>query len=231
MRTYKLLNVLLLSVAAATLTPTATADVLYQQAPKNNGLGIQGNYTELPDPSNPSGPPVPFGTQNADSYSLGAPSTVTGFTWWGTDVVNLNSFVVRLFDTPLTPTPSVDLAGNITKQVPSSLQDSSTEPVFQFDMQLFTPLLLGGTGYLSVFLDSTDDWYWLEGAAGDDLSAFRGLEGDIWDTDAPDLALAVVGTRNATAIPEPGSLVLLSVAFMAALGTRRRQLRAATVVS
>jgi hypothetical protein len=203
------LSALLLSAAAL----SSTAAELYRQSPMDGGTSLDGAYSTTGF----------FGFQNADAFTLPAASTVTGFRWWGTDAADLSAFVVRLFaDLTAEPDTFDALAGTVT-QSPTALLDASGAAIFEYELTLTTPQALpAGARYLSVFLDSdTDVWAWLEGAGADGVSDFRGVDGASWDVLPPDLALAVLGDRT-TSVPEPTTMLLLGLAGVAAVGTRRR---------
>lgn len=211
----KSLRLILCSLTAAlTLSTAAQAAVLYSQAPLDGGEAIQAEYSI-------SGF---FGVQNADAYTLAGASTVIGFRWWGTEVSDVGLFVIRLFDDVVTaPDAFTVLAGTIVA-TPTPLTDSALTPIFEFDLTLSSSLALAGSGYLSVFLDSDQDfWFWLESAEGNGVSAFRGVEGDSWDELPPDLALAVIGEALAQPVPEPGVLALLGLAALAGFTVRRKR--------
>ncbi|MCK0505605.1 PEP-CTERM sorting domain-containing protein [Aromatoleum anaerobium] len=201
-----------LAVTSA-LSTAAQAAVLYAQAPLDAGEAIEAEYSIAGF----------FGFQNADAFSLAGPSTVTGFRWWGTEVSDVSLFVVRLFDDVATAPDTFDTLGGSIIARPTSLTDSAATPIFEFDLTLSTPLQLDGSAYLSVFLDTDQEfWFWLESAEGDSVSAFRGVDGDVWAMLPPDLAFAVTGEAVTQGVPEPGALALLGIAALAGLAGRRK---------
>ena len=213
------LRFLMCAFAALALSSAARAAVLYSQAPLNGGTAFFANYSATGG----------FGFQNADSFTLGVPAIVTGFRWWGT-VASGGAFVVRRFNDVVTaPNTFETLSGSPITATPTALTDSVGNAIVQYDLQLGSPLLLAGTHYFSVFLDSEVDWAWLESASGDGTSAVRSVEGDPWsiplpgDVDAADLAFAVIGERQAQAVAEPATLALFVLGGVATLLNRRRR--------
>jgi hypothetical protein len=201
----------------------ANADVLSSQAPVPGGQAIVGTFS-IPDD---------FGFQNAESFQLGAASTITAARWWGTDGDQAR-FVVRLFPNLAADPDQFDtLAGTLTK-TPTNLVDGSAppgHPIFEYELTLAQPLKLGaGSRYLSVLMNDVpcdpastvpcQDWGWLEGVAGDGVSAFRGQSGVPWDVAEPDLSLQILGTRDGQA-PEPATLLLVAIGGLAATRGRR----------
>ena len=206
-----------LALAGAALGTQAA--VLSTQAPVDAGTAVSGTYSIVEE----------FGFQNAESFTLGGPATVTGFRWWGSDAGNTSDFVVRLFANPLTDSDAfTTLSGSIGQTATTLTDDGGTLAIYQFDLTLDTALSAAISGsYLSVFLNNSAlDWYWLEGGGGDGSAAFRGMDNDFWTTGAPDLSLAVIGERDApTTVPEPGVLALLALAALAAAAARRHSRR------
>lgn len=200
---------------ATSLGMTAQAAVLYSQGPVPGGVSIDSTFSLADD----------FGTQNADSYLLPGPSSVTAFRWWGTDAADADRFVVRRFDT-LTSTAPPALAGTLTSAPVVGLLDSGGLQIFQYDFALATALALNGSGFLSVFYDIDPQaamWYWIEGTGGDGGSYFRGAELSNWDGPAaPDLAFAVIG-EQLLSVPEPSSIALLAIAAFFSVRTARRR--------
>jgi hypothetical protein len=197
--------------ATVALSTAAHAAMLYSQAPLDSDLGIEAEYSTT----------AFFGFQNAESYTLGVPSTVTGFRWWGTEVSDTSHFAVRRFDDVVTGPDTFDtLAGTVTP-TSTSLVDSAGNAIFQFDLALAAPISLSGSGYLSVFFNSEQEsWFWLASAGGDDRSPFRGVDGEPWLFAPPDLSMAVIGELQG--VPEPGTLTLLGIAALAGIAGRRR---------
>jgi hypothetical protein len=213
------LRFLLCVLAALALNPAARADILYSQAPLNAGTAIFANYSLV----------GVFGFQNADSFTLSAPSIITGFRWWGTAVGDTTVFVARHFNDVVTAPNTFDpLLGTITPTA-TALTDSVGNAIVQYDLQLVTALPLAGTHFFSVFFDSDAEWAWLESAEGDGTSAVRSFEGDSWsiplpdDLDAVDLAFAVIGELQPQQVAEPSTLALFVIAAMATLFNRRRR--------
>ncbi len=200
------------------LNNAADAADLYSQAPKNSGDAIAAEYSATGE----------FGWQNAESYSLQTPSTITTIRWWGTGVSDTGLFVVRHFVDLISGPDDFDiLTGSIT-QTPASagsnpLVDGEGTGIFQFDLQLSSALTLGGSGYLSVFFNSEQEsWNWLESAVYDGQSAYRGQDNVAWDFQPPDLSMALIGDRVQN-IPEPNSLLLFGIAALGGFAARRRR--------
>ena len=200
--------------AVAAACGSVGAAVLYQQSPVDDGLALLANYSV-------SGG---FGTQNADSFSLGSATRIERIQWWGTAPSGNGSFVVRLFPELLGGGDIFDvLTGGVTDAA-TGLTDDSGASIRLFELTLDTPIdLPAGTRHLSVFFDSVDTWAWLEGSGGDDVSAFRGMDLDRWQFLPPDLSFALLGERIPQGAPEPGVLALVAVASLAGLGIRRRR--------
>lgn len=164
--------------------------------------------------------------QNADSFQLGYAASLQSVSFYGSDV-NLSTLTVRLFagDVALIPDTYTTLTGTIAR---SALQFQVTSGGVMVDIYEFTLALdsayvttANQQYYVSVF--STVNWGWLEGAVGDNQSAFRGADGSTWDKDVPDLAFAIGGDRLVVnQAPEPASLVLVGMALLAAVHARRR---------
>lgn len=211
----KSLRLILCSLTAAlTLSTAAQAAVLYSQAPRDEGEAIQAEYSISGE----------FGVQNADVFTLAGASTISGFRWWGTEVSDLDLFVVRLFDDVVTAPDTFNLLAGTIVATSTALTDSALTPIFEFNLTLSSPLALAGSGYLSVFLDTDlDFWSWLASDEGDGVSAFRGVEGDSWAELPPDLAFAVIGEALAQPVPEPGMLGLLGIATLAGFAVRRKR--------
>ncbi|MCB1907948.1 MAG: PEP-CTERM sorting domain-containing protein [Rhodocyclaceae bacterium] len=205
-----------IACCALALAQGAAAAVLYQQAPADHT--IDANFIQ----ADVFGAGTGFaGNQNAENFSLGALSTVTGFGWFGTPVVDPADFVVRLFadpgDTPTT------LAGSV-QAVATGLFDNFQEEVFEYRFTLAgSPLDLVGDYFLSVLLDaapSGQPWWWLASNDGEGSSLVRGVDSDPWIAEVPDLSLTVVGERVAANVPEPATWSLLAIAAVAGLGRR-----------
>ena len=198
---------------AAVLGGAPQAAEIFSQAKVDGGTALDGAYA--------SG--GLFGFQNAERYSLSAAGTLTGLRWWGTDA-DESLFVVRLFSDPLSDltAPAIrTVSGSVVKTAEAGVSDDAANAIFRYEMSLSSPEALGaGSGYVSVFLDSSVSWYWLEGSGGDQLSLFRGVEGAPWQQAAPDLSLELIGQQQTGQLPEPAFPTLLLLAAVA-VGCRR----------
>lgn len=213
-RLHKYFSLPLCAVAATVAVSTgAHAAVLYSQDPTDGGDAYDSTYSIA----------QAFGFENAESYTVSATSSVTGFRWWGTAVSDTSHFVVRRFDDVDANPDTFDILAGTVTATPTALIDSIGTAITQFDLTLATSISAGG--YLSVFFDSDpaqESWYWLESMVGDGNSAVRSANPGTWDILPPDLSLAVIGESIQT-VSEPGSLTLLGIAALAGVASRRRR--------
>jgi len=165
------------------------------------------------------------GFENADSFVLGAASTVTSIVWWGTSDDNgTDPFSVRLAST--LAGLATDLAGTVARSAAPVGSDGDPRDIFRFELTLTAPLMLAaGEHFLSVARDDID-WLWTEGTGGDGSSWYIDANGD-WTSEPPDLSLEIIGERQ-QAVPEPDTLALLGLAGVGAAlaGRRRKSVRA-----
>ena len=203
---------------ALSLAQSAAAAFLYQQAPADHT--VDANFIQ----ADVFGPASGFaGNQNADDFSIGSRSAVSGFNWFGTPVADPADFVVRLFANPTDAPPT--LSGSV-QAIGTGLFDNFQEEVFEYRFTLAgSALVLVGDFFLSVLFDSDQSgqaWWWLASDDGDGSSLVRGVDGDGWVSALPGLSLTVVGEPLPSGVPEPATWSLLTVA--AAAGLRRRRL-------
>lgn len=210
--------------AAVAICGSAQGAVLYQQAPLIGGLFYVANYS-INDVS---------GTQNADSFSVGAGTSITGIRWWGTEA-EPQQFVVRLLPSTLGASNGSPLFGTVAATDTNQVGFDNV-PIFMYELELDSPMVVPDAlpRFVSVFLDSTDIWGWIEDAdaRGDGVSSFRGQDDADWvfPLVAPDLAFAILGERQQPPIPEPGILALLAAGGLAGFALRRASKRRAFAV-
>lgn len=203
----------------ALVTSTASATVLHQQLPLDNGLGYYAN------PNYPQ--------QMADDFTLGGAVSLQSMTWWGGYDGNIDAgdddFLVRLYSGIAgTGTVLQEFSSVSFTRTPTSLLDVAGSDIFQYDFALAAPLgLSSGTYYLFVQNLGTSDWFWQEANSGNGDLWFRGEDTDTWSmAGAGDPALRLEGTP--AQVPEPSLLALLGIAGLSlVLGRRGRQRQAA----
>ncbi|MCP5244563.1 MAG: hypothetical protein H6937_00790 [Burkholderiales bacterium] len=159
----------------------------------------------------------PSGVQIAtDDLQFSNTVQLTTISWWGSydpDVPATESFTVRLFadDGFGNPETNAFFETIFTGNGDSSggLVDSIGSTVFQYDLGV-NQLLQGGVNYyLSVFSnDSTQDWYWLESATGNNTGWSRQTDGDAWKFDAVTLNMSFQLTADAV-VSAPITLLLM----------------------
>ena len=197
----------------ALVTSTASAVILHQQLPLDNGLGYYANPN--------------FPQQMADDFALGGAVNLESITWWGGYDGNLDAgdddFLVRLYS-GVSGTGAVlqEFSPVSFTRTPTSLLDVAGNDIYQYDFALAAPLgLSSGTYYLFVQNLGSSDWFWQEASSGNGDLWFRGEDTDAWTMAAGqgDMALRLEGT-----VPEPSSLALLGIAGLSmVLAGRRRQ--------
>jgi hypothetical protein len=200
------------------ITGAASAAVLVEQLPQDQGLGYYANPN--------------FPQQMADDFTLSGAASLDGITWWGGyDTANggtedqiSDDFLVRLYS-------SVSGTGIVMQAFPSvaftrtltSLTDVAGNSVYQFDFDLSaTPLALSAGTY-SLFVQNlgASDWFWQAGASGNGTIYYRGEDTDSWQSfSTENLAFRLNGTPSQ--IPEPGILGLLMLAGVGLALARRR---------
>ncbi|NLF54403.1 MAG: PEP-CTERM sorting domain-containing protein [Thauera phenolivorans] len=224
------------ALAASLLPAVASATVLYEQAPIDDGE----SYESV----------VSSSLQSADDFTLSNTQWVGGFDWWGVEAAT-EAFLIRIFDTTEGGASPVFACGygvvgcGLTVDVtPTTLLDSWTYPIFRYSVDLADAfeaaantrylLSISNEDELSATVQPADitveapdyaNWYWLSGGAGDDGSSYlRAGDDQDWIESPPDFAFAVRGVAESTPVPEPASLMLLGVAGLGAMfATRRRR--------
>lgn len=205
------------------VTCTASAAVLHQQLPLDNGAGYYANLT--------------FPQQMADDFTLGGAASLEGITWWGGYDGNLDAgdddFLVRLYSS-MTGTGTVlqEFSSVPFTRTSTVLLDVAGNDVYQYDFALAVPLgLSSGAYHLFVQNLGTSDWFWQEGSSGNGDLWYRVEDSDTWMADVGDLALRLEGTpvQVPVQVPEPSSLTLLGIAGLSmVLVWRRGRQRQAT---
>lgn len=202
----------------------ASAAMIYSQAPVDGGTGFFSNYGAL--------------AQSADDFLLGADAALVRIGWWGSyrdpALAGADSFAVRVFDTPAGGAAPIFACGDAAALPPAAcggvtasatgLSDSTGSPVFKFELGLAVPLdLVAGASYILAVTNENPDteWYWLQSTFGNG-GLFRMEDSEDFVTDGPNLAFML--EREATGIPEPGTLALLGIALLA-FGIVRRSAR------
>lgn len=163
-----------------------------------------------------------FGTQVADNFQFANDVTLNNISWWGSyypDVPATEEFTVRVFTDNGAgfPQPSALFTTNFAANGDDSdgLGDYYGAEVFRYDVAVAWALSGGQNYYLSVFNnDDTNDWFWLESAAGGNIGWSRVADGDIWDEDNPAFNMSFRLTTEPVftgSVPEPSPLFLFAL--------------------
>lgn len=193
-------------ILGASLVSASSAAVLFDQSPVDGNDAFASISAE----------------QSAGGFVLSTTTSVTGLTWWGSysqDPTTLpaDAFSVRIFADDGGGAPAANPSETISQQptrVATSLLDQTGAAVYRFDLVLAPVTLAGGKDwYLSVVNqfdvgDPNAVWYWLlSNATGENF--YRSVDGDPWLSDPTgNLTFQVIGNPE-TAIPLPGSLLLV----------------------
>lgn len=201
-----------MGVLLVAMTGAASAAVLVEQLPQDQGTGYFAN------------PNIP--QQLADDFTLGGAASLEGITWWGGYDGNIDNgdddFLVRVFS-GIGGTGTLLQAFNspVVTRSTTTLTDSVLNAVYQYDFSLGSALnLAAGTYYLSVQNLGSSDWFWQQAVAGSVGLWFRGEDSDVWQANPDNLAFRLNGTP--AQIPEPGILGLFMLAGVGLALARRR---------
>jgi hypothetical protein len=205
-----------LGVCLAAVAGTASAVVLYEQSPVDNGDGYYANGNA--------------GLQFADDFALGGPVSLKGITWWGgydaqgTGDLFDDDFLVRIYSGGSgVGAQLLEVASPTYTRVSTNLVDSAKNAVFQYGFALAQALdLTAGTFYLSIQNKGSSDWFWLASASGGGGLQYWLDTDQTWDAVDPPANVAFSLTGDLVQIPEPATTLLL-LAGAALLPVRRRR--------
>ncbi len=169
--------------------------------------------------------------QECTPFSIAGTSTITQISFWGdyfdNAPPNTDSFVFSLYagGTPPGTTALTTRSTSSFTRTDTGLTGVRGVEVYFYTATLAAPFTVaGGTNYAIAVLNALPSWDWQLGAAG--ANFYRvGADGTAWttSTNASQDAIQLIGT----AVPEPSSVALLSVAALGAgAAWRRRRARA-----
>lgn len=186
------------------------------------------------------GSSVSVGVQNAESFTMSGAGTLQQIDWWGIEdepggnPISAGGFLLRLYDsaaggtTPIFSCGYGVLACNQAPVASSTTLTGDGFPMAKYSVVFASPLsLVAGTYFLSISNEESE-WYWLSSLEGDGKALYRGSDDDDWLDIEPNLAFAVSGVYADNTVPEPGSLALLGLAGLLAVGAGLRSRRLQT---
>ncbi len=199
------------------LTGPVHADLLFAQPVISGGVALASDFARF--------------QQEADNFALVTPATVQSIQWWGAytnNAVQGDNFTLRLFsDAAGNPasTPFVDVtAMNVTRTL-TNLVDNLGDPIYAYQADLASPTSLNGSTpyYLSVVNNTPPGgvWDWVGSGPGSHWA--RTDDASAWtvSTNSTGFAFTLLGAAG-TAVPEPGSLLLLGCASLGLLAYGHR---------
>jgi hypothetical protein len=208
-----LLGILL---GVAPVTPAASVSVFLNPPQDGRGCGISD---------------FGFGQQVADDFQLAGPFlTITQVQWWGgygfnPDPSPGDNFKIRFFYDidgspvvdPFTTMSASSLSRTVTSLTASSWGSHDGGTVYKYLVDLPAPITLsaGTTYYLSVINNTSSTWGWLED--GSPSHWYRLSDSNSWQYSGRDTNLSF----ELLAVPEPATLLLLSMGGIALLRKRR----------
>jgi hypothetical protein len=211
---------LVLGLSLGAVVPQAQAVMLYEQAPRDAGVGFLSSIVQ--------------GSQSADSFSLGNGASANRLSWWGSFVEDdEDSFTVRIFGDggggPGSPFLHEFAPADVTGAPEAGILDFNGQEVFRYTFNFPNPVVLNAATYFVAISSESDDfeWYWQEGLGGDSENWFRMTDTDSWTpgssvNQAGDLAFRIEGERI-TQVPEPETLSLLAFSLGGLLVARARR--------
>jgi hypothetical protein len=198
------------AVLGASLVGPASAAVVFDQPPADGNDAF----------------PSITAAQSAGGFRLSTTTAVTGLWWWGSYLedpadpatpLRKDEFSVQIFADDGSGAPAANPGETMSQQptrFSTSLLDQTGAPVYRFELVLAPVTLTGGKDwYLSVvnqfdILDASAGWYWLLSDTKRE-NFYRFVDGDPWlSQPTGNLAFRVIGNPE-TAIPLPGTLLLL----------------------
>lgn len=189
------------ALAAAALTIAAVAPLQASAAVLYSSPWVDTPYGWQAD--------VYAGPYTATSVALGGPVEISSISWWGT-YGTFGSTADDLFTVSFNGDA---LVGTVTPVSASA----ANVPAFKYTLLLDSTLLFaGGSVDISIVNGAGDvelEWFWLD--AGTDPGS---LPADFLPS-----SLVIEGERQATPVPEPGTLALFASAGGLLLALRRRR--------
>ena len=204
-----------------------SASVLQAQSIYKQEVFAQNGFSSTFDPN------AVFAFLAADNFTLGSSETIGQVRWWGNgdgfgspNLVNFTSFTAKLHPRlgnglPGPAVYSETFATGATNPVDTGLLSFNNTKVWQQTATLTTPqTLLPGQYFVSVGVQTYVDnhgaiWFWNTSNQGDGFLAFDNYDGAGWRqfTQPLDLSFELI------AVPEPGSIGVISI--MGAICLRR----------
>ena len=193
------------------------ADILFSQPVIPDGVALASDFAHF--------------QQEADNFVLVQPASVQSIQWWGAytnNAVQADNFTLRLFsDVAGSPTmvPFVDDAAmNVTRTL-TNLVDNLGDPIYAYQAGLASPAAVNGNTpyYLSVVNNTPPGGVWDWVGSGPGTHWARPDDTSPWTVSSNSTAFSfeLLGTAG-TAVPEPGTLLLLGCASLGLLAYRWR---------
>lgn len=223
-------NILIGGIGLLALS-AAQADVIYDNGLPNNEQWRNSDFSNL------------FGGQAADDFVLGADSSLTAITWYGSylftqeqplpDDFTINIYADALGMPASSPVYIASLSGAVSRQFTGVVVNdvSGDFEMYQYDVSIQPLALTADTRYwLSIVNDTSGPrslagWAWAYNLDGDDPNFIGDAthrwirEGGVWERyGSSNLAFTLHGP--AVGVPEPGTLALF-LAGLLGLGLAR----------